>query len=381
MSKHQLVQSLKDTLPTFSGDFPPQLLSYVDSLYLLSHQQLPVLPNRGEVARYHLCAYLGVERCQERLKLPIPLAQKIPLQPKIAEKLLQDLRLLVVKSPASSPRKRVQTPTSSPSKRQNAPIVGSPLKRLRVAEDLGSDTLPAGNGKLTVKAENEESPFLSKSGVESPFMTKLTNSMDAPKTPTRSPKKSKLSAASTPNSPRYIRQLSIADFISFANNFYIPATVTPHILEFFMSQRYKFAKKNEWFLACGLIYAAYIRINDRIMVSAVKKTELQDQLFQYQKGGLGKQNMVMWLNIIEESVKTEAWIMDLELKYVHNNWTPEDTTREKEIEAKLGRGYELLLDFGSMISPSHMFNKASQKKYYEVWTKRLLEELDNSQEK
>lgn len=367
MSKHQLVQSLKDIIPTYSGDFPPELLSYVDSLYSLSHQHLPVLPNRGEVARYHLCAFLGVERCQERLNLPIPLSQKIPLQPKFVEKLLQDLRMLVVKSPSSSPRKRVQTPNSSPTKRQNAPLIGSPLKKQRVADSPPETTsLPVGT-KLVDKKSSEESPFIAK----------LATSMEAPKTPTRSPRKNKLSAASTPNSPRYVRQLTIADFISFANNFYIPASVTPHVVEFFMSQRHKFAKKNEWFLACGLIYAAYIRINDRIMVSAVKKTELQDQLFQYQKGGLGKHNMVMWLNIIEESVKSEPWIMDLELKYVHNNWTPEDTTREKEILAKLGRGYELLLDFGSMITPASMFDKESQEKYYETWTTRLLNEVEN----
>lgn len=380
MSKPQLVQSLKDTIPTFSGNYPPELLSYVDSLYLLSHQQIPVLPNRGEIARYHLCAYLGVERCQERLNLPSPLSQKIPLQPKIVEKLLQDLRMLLVKSPASSPRKRLHTPNSSPSKRQNAPLVGSPLKRLRVAGDPanGTGSLPVDAAKLEdIKPGSEESPFLGKSAVQSPFVTKLANSMDAPKTPTRSPRKNKTSANSTPNSPRYVRQLTIADFISFANNFYIPASVTPHVLEFFMSQRHKFTKKNEWFLACGLIYAAYMRINDRIMVSAVKKTELQDQLFQYQKGGLGKQNMVMWLNIIEESVKTEPWILDLELKYVHNNWTPEDTTREKEIVAKLGSGYELLLDFGSMIGPSNMFDKESQRKYFDTWTKRLLKEVEN----
>lgn len=381
MSKPQLVQSLKDTLPTYSGSYPPELLSYVDSLYLLSHQQIPVLPNRGEIARYHLCAYLGVERCQERLNLPTPLRQKIPLQPKIVDKLLQDLRMLLVKSPSSSPRKRLHTPNSSPSKRQNAPLVGSPLKRLRVASDSanGTGSLPVDATKVEdIKPGSEESPFLSKSAVQSPFMTKLANSTDAPKTPTRSPRKHKASANSTPNSPRYVRQLTIADFISFANNFYIPASVTPHVLEFFMSQRHKFTKKNEWFLACGLIYAAYMRINDRIMVSAVKKTELQDQLFQYQKGGLGKQNMVMWLNIIEESVKTEPWILDLELKYVHNNWTPEDTTREKEIVAKLGRGYELLLDFGSMIGPSNMFDKESQRKYYDTWTKRLLKEVENA---
>lgn len=371
MSKIQLVQSLKDVIPTHTGDFPPQLVSYVDSLYQMSLQKMPKLPNLAEVARFHLCAYLAVERCQERLDLPTPLLQKIPVHPKMVEKLLDDLLENVVHSP--SPKKRVRTPTSSPMKRQNAPKVGSPLKRLRLA---GGETPEKKTGP-----RDDASPFVTKSTVESPFMAKLTDaaSLSATilKSPVKTPRKPTKSAASTPNSPRYLRHLTIADFISFANNFYIPASVTPALVECFMLQKHKFVKKNEWLLACGLIYAAYIRINHRLIDSTIgKKTELQDQLFQYQKGGLMKWNMVTWLSIIEESVKAEPWLIDLEIKYVHNNWSAEDTTKEKEIVAKLGRGYELLLTFGSMINPSTMFDKDTQQTYYETWTKRLLEQID-----
>lgn len=144
-----------------------------------------------------------------------------------------------------------------------------------------------------------------------------------------------------------------------------------------MSQRHKFLKKNEWLLACGLVHAAYIRINSKLLERTIgKKTELQDQLFQYQKGGLMKLNMVMWINIIEESVKSEPWIVDLELKYVHNNWSAEDNSKTREVEGKLGRGYELLEQFGSMINPSNMFDKATQESYYRRWTSRVIKELN-----
>lgn len=379
MSNNQLIQaSLKDVIPTYSGDFPPQLLTYVNSLYQLSLLKMPRLPNLAEVARYHLCAYLAVERCQEHLELPNPLQQKIPVQPKLVERLLDDLQEKLVSSPSSSPRKRVLTPTSSPSKKQNVPKLSSPLKKQRLAAEESDE-----NASLPVQSKptDEDSPFVLKAAVESPFMTKLTNAADstpqAPSSPLKTPRKSIKSTVSTPNSPRYLRHLTIADFISFANNFYIPATVTPQIVECFMLQKHKFTKKNEWLLACGLIYAAYTRINHRLIESTIgKRTELQDQLFQYQKGGLMKWNMVTWLSIIEESVKAEPWIVDLEMKFVHNNWTAEDTTKEKEIVAKLGRGYELLLTFGSMINPSTMFDKESQQLYYDTWTERLLEEVD-----
>lgn len=374
MSKIQLLQSLKDILPTHSGDFPPQLVSYVDSLYQLSIQKIPVLPHRADVARYHLCAFLGAERCQERFGLPDPLRQKIPVQPKVVDKLLDDLQENVVsgaRSPAATPRKRAMTPSGLPSKRQNVPKIGSPLKKLQA--------LVGETPRKDVAQDNfsMESPFNPKVNEESPFNTSKTAIPGSPvKTPKKSPLKVQNSAASSPGTPRYIRHLTIADFISFANNFYIPASVTTQMVESFMAQKHKFTKKNEWLLACGLVHAAYIRINNKLIQNTIgKKTELQDQLFQYQKGGLMKWNMVMWVNIIEETVKVEPWIVDLEMKFVHNNWLEEDNSAANEIRAKLGRGWELFLAFGLMVNPSVMFDKESQNQYYETWTTRLLEKL------
>lgn len=348
MSKVQLTQSLRDILPTFSGDYPPQLVAYIDSLYQLSLQNFPVLPNKADVARYHLCAYLAVQRCQSRYALPEPLVQRIPLQPKYVNKLLADIEEKVVSaaSPPTTPRKRKMA--SLPAK--HAPGVGLPLKKLQKAD---FDTSPT-------ELRDQASPFNIKSSPAKPV----------------TPRKPKLSAPATPSSPRYIRHLTLADFVSFANNFYIPAGVTPHIVETFMAEKYKFAKKNEWLLACGLVHAAYVRINHKLLNSTIgKKSELQDQLFQYQKGGLMKANMVMWLNIVEEAVKSEPWIVDLELKYVHNVWSAEDTSKEREIVAKLGRGYDLLLAFGDMECPSVMFDKPSQAEYYATWTARVREKL------
>lgn len=376
MSSQQVTQYLLDVLPTYSGTFPPQLVSYVSSLYSLSIQKIPSLPNRADIARYHLCAYLGALRCQQRFSLPDPLPQKIPVQPKLLNKLVQDLEEKVtsaIRSPSSTPTKQRILNLPLPQK-GSAPKISSPLKKLQSLKD---DKTPEKAFDMespfnpTKKPLNTDSPFTtpSKRKLDSDVTTPKQNS--SPKTP-----KTLKSVTASPSTPRYIRQLTIADIVSFANNFYIPAQVTPQLVESFMAQRHKFLKKNEWLLACGLVHAAYVRINSKLIERTIgKKTELQDQLFQYQKGGLMKLNMVMWINIIEESVKSEPWIVDLELKYVHNNWSAEDNSKTREIEGKLGKGYEILEQFGSMMNPSNMFDKPSQEKYYQRWTARVIDEL------
>lgn len=377
MNSLQVKESLKDIIPTFSGDYPAPLLSYIDSVYNLSLQKIPILPHKADVARHHLCAYLAVERYSDKFSLPAPIPQRIPLHPKLLEKVLAEIQERVV-SHVSSP---TSTPTKArglvlPVKRSYTPTVSSPLKKLHKAKkenpepsasftqespfNLGADPRPL---------LNTESPFNPKRKEQS--MSPLKNSM---KTPKGSPARL---ALSSPGSPRYIRHLTVADFISFANNFYIPSNVTPQLLETFLAEKHKFIKKNDWLLACGIVHAAYIRINNKIIQKYVgKKSEFQDQLFQYQQGGLMKANMVMWINIIEESLKNEAWVLDLELKYVHNDWSSEDTTRDREIQGKLGRGWEIFQMMGAMINPSLAFDKPSQQDYYNTWTERVMEKLD-----
>lgn len=389
MNRLLLSQSLKDLLPTFSGEYPPQLVAYTDSLYQLSLLKIPSLPHKADVARHHLCAFLAIEKYKDRLNLPSPLMQKIPLQPRLVEKVLNDLEQKVVvgcNSPVTTPTK----PNLLPSKRTFTPGTGSPLKKL---QKLTSDDSSEGSiikSPLSSKQTNlrdEDSPFnvkSNKSPVKTPKSSPRKSLADRSswKTPTKSSPLKSSESASSIYGPRYYRHISVADFISFANNFYIPASVTPQILETFLREQHKFLKRNDWVLACGLIHAAYIRINHRILLTTLgRKTELQDQLFQYQKGGLMKASLVNWLNIVEESVKSEPWAIDLELKYVHNDWSTEDTSQEREVQAKLGKGWEIFLEFGSMINPSVMFDKPSQVEYYKIWTERVYEKLNSLPEK
>lgn len=389
MNRLQLSQSLKDLLPTYSGEYPPQLVAFTDSLYQLSLLKIPSLPHKADVARHHLCAFLAIERYKDRFSLPSPLMHKIPLQPRLVEKVLLDLDQKVVvgcNSPVTTPTK----PNLLPTKRSFTPSTGSPLKKLQKLTSDGSPNTSTNQSPLSSKLINlrdQDSPFNVKKKNQSPANTPSSSPRKslAGRSPKKSPvKSSPLKSSESANymyGPRYYRHISVADFISFANNFYIPASVTPQLLDTFLREQHKFLKRNDWVLACGIIHAAYIRINHRILLTTLgRKTELQDQLFQYQKGGLMKASMINWLNIVEESVKSEPWAVDLELKYVYNDWSTEDTSQEREVQAKLEKGWEIFLAFGSMINPSVMFDKPSQKDYYKVWTERVYERLNNSSE-
>lgn len=384
MSKIHLKQSLSDVIPNFAGPYPPALLSYIESIYQISLQKLPSLPHKADIARYHLCTYLAVERYQQKFSLPAPGISRIPIPPALANKLLDEIQESVepsMSSPISTPKKPSAEEMLPSKKRAFTPMVGSPLRKLQKllnpegggdGEMTGTPFNDEGKASFNLKKDSQfyqESPFNTptKLQTESPTRDLFKSSRTSPV---------KNLPSSTPSSPRFLKQLTIPDFVSFANNFYIPASVTPHILETFVTERYKLARRNEWLLACGLIHAAYVRINDKLLKNTIgKKSEFQDQLFQYQKGNLMKNTMIEWINRVEESIKGQPWALDLELKYVHNDWTVEDTTREKEIEAKLGKGWELVRGFGSFIDPSAMFDKPSQIDYYSTWTKRLRERV------
>lgn len=374
MSNLQLKLSLKDVIPTHPEPYPPQLISFADYLYLLSLQKNPVLPNRAEIARGHLCAYLAAEKYQQALKLPDPSSNKIPVQPKLVDKFLDDFRVSLLNqersasgTPTSSPTKRrtqrtlnFTTPMSSPSKIQkmspskpNTPKISSPLKKLQALRD---QELKQAGPKLAgqpLTINDEESIFNQKSETE-------------PNTP------------STPSTKYIKRQITIADFISFANNFYIPASITPKMVESFVSHKYKFTKKNEWLLACGMINSAYVRINHQLIQKTIgAKSQFQHQLFQYQKGGLMRWNMLLWCNIIEDAIKDEPWISEIEQKYIFGKSLLREDIEKQEIDAKLGPGWNLLERFGTMVHPLVQFHLETQISYNDTWTKNILEILDS----
>lgn len=362
MSAPQLRKSIRDIIPTFGGACPEKVFSFAESLYLLSLKKKPILAKKAEITRYHLCSYLAIERYQKAYSLPEPSIRNIPLQPHMTDKVLNEFREALL----NDGRSAGSTPTTSPSKRNGTPIypetpstspvrirsmhtpskVGSPLRKMQSMGMVNESS------KSNLSLRDVDSPFNPKSSTQSP-------------------------AKSSPSQQKYIkRYVTVPELISFANCFYIPAGVTAELITSFVHHRRKFLKKNEWLLACGMIYATYIRINHSLLQRRVgAKSQLQNQLFQYQKGGLMKQDMLLWCNVIDSALQSEKWITELNLKYVWGHSSSSEDIKIREVNAKLGAGWKLFEKLGRMPHPSMNFSSESQTTYFKTWKQRALDQL------
>lgn len=436
-------QAVKDIIPTYHENVPVKLLSHIESLYLLSLREKPNL-GRAEIARFHVCTYLAVERFQNHFDLPEPETRRIPLPPKASAKLIDEFRdNLVIKSasntPNSSPSKsQYSTPKSSPFKtRLNSPLknlttspkISSPLKKLQNLQNSSdNDTkrrLPnlrdspskrfRINSSPTPRLQDSppkrprlydvESPFNPKSKIVEPVMNFDNNNNydnnnnnnnnknnnkdddddeedddDDEKSLKCDDDKEKFTPKSSPTKYVYDRKhVTIIDLIHCINYFRIPNMFTPAIIQCFLQHKYKFKKKSEWLLACGLINSAYIRIHHKLLSSKIGlESEFIDLLFNYQRGGLTKWNLQLWCKIVEDWIKDENWILDIEQHYMYGTksfYKQED----QQNHAKIGGDWSLLQTFGSMITGDVLMDTKCQDIYYDTWSKTALKQiLENS---
>ena len=83
-----------------------------------------------------------------------------------------------------------------------------------------------------------------------------------------------------------------------------------------------------------MVYAAYIRINNRLLAQLVgTKSEFTKQLLQYQKGFTARA-MQSWCGIIEEWIQDEPWIQEIEKTYAYGSKTAEETRNSFEKKRK-----------------------------------------------
>lgn len=377
MSTLQAKQALLDIISNYSGEHSSKLLNYTQSLYQLSLRKQSVLPNRSEIARFHLCAFVVAEKYHDSFNLPVPDASRIPVNPKIASKLLNDFREFInqvsaASTPVSSPKKMKLlnttspiTPTRAQSTRPSSSI-GSPLKRLQSEMDSNTELSTGDEDERVVDPNN-------------PFQT-----IPKPKAKAKS-----RDASSDPEKPAKKRtkvykydkkHVLISDFIAFCNTFHIPAKITKKMVGTFLVHQHKFQKKSEWSLACGMIHAAYIRINHKLLSQQVgAKSQFMDLLLQYQKGGLLKWAVQSWCGIIEDWIQDEAWLQDIERHYMYGSETVDEMKLTLERKAKIGEGWDLMEQFGAMIHGEHLSQLETQNKYYEIWSKAVLEKCIEKQ--
>ncbi|EGV60622.1 hypothetical protein CANTEDRAFT_116694, partial [Yamadazyma tenuis ATCC 10573] len=381
MSLH-VKTAIKNVALGISDPIPAQVLSYCERLYGQTlHKRLP---KSYESARYHICAFLSVEKYSSTFNLPSPDFKRIPIPPKKCLTTLEDFRLYLdsVKSALSTPTK--QSPHSSPL--ANLPIPQSPFQETSSAMGYTSVQL---NGSPVKLSPSQSVPRGRKRG-----------SLHETSTPTRSSPLKKLRAIAneTPSaeqSPSIVRSIaspfltpnskavkpfkvtedsvSIVQLIQLCNTFYMPASVTVSIIQEFINQRHKFVKKSDWYLACGLIYAASLRINHRIIKDKPDYGETLVTQFIRQRSKLKKPNLIYWNTLINEGVKNQPWIIEIENTFMFG--VQSSQAEKKENDYRLGIGAETYDRLGMMNNSHSNILSDSQQSYYNTWSSNVLSQI------
>ena len=88
-----------------------------------------------------------------------------------------------------------------------------------------------------------------------------------------------------------------------------------------------------------------------------------------------KPNMVIWCSIVDDMVHTEPWVSGLERQYGGGKQLVlQADVDKKENEARLGDEGDLE-GLGCMVNASVMFTSKSQQEYYDNWTSRVYQKL------
>lgn len=369
--------AIKDVAPGIGEQLPPSLVSYCERLYGKSLAK--PLNKASESARYHLCAYLSVEKYASSYNLPSPQFQRIPLHPKICLRLIDEFRDYIeqVKSATSTPKKPrlplkpVNAPDSNPAQpppkldfitngspflessnsmtptphsgkrlynKDATPVRSSPLKKMRIAAKDTASTTPEKEGT----EETHESPFLTpNSKAIKPYS--LTES-----------------------------SISIPELIQLSNTFFIPGYITVHIIQEFINQRHKFVKRSDWFLAFGLIYVAYIRINHKLVKDKPDYATTLIQQFHRLRKQLRKNSIEYWCSVINEGVSNSPWIIDIEHTFMIGITKDQ---HKQELEYKLGPNHKKFEITGMMLNSYTDLLSPSQESYYNTWSSRVLQQL------
>ena len=317
MSTQFIINAIRDILPTLQEPYPKELVEYTNSLYSLSKVK-QVLNPQYEIARYHLCCYLTVEKFRSRLSLPEPMFEKIPIPGRKLRSVMLEFKggLTKRKETASqvTPRKRrrrydqLPTPRSTGKRTHRSPTKASfnpyltpesarSSKHSQIIDIDSNDFKPKSGKSMRARlmaAAQETSQ--SESGAQRSVKRKIT----------RSPKK-----LTTRRSTGTKREITTALLISFCNRFYIPEDTTKNIMDTYRT--YHLRIRNPWGLLCGLTAVAFICLNSDIVNNKIGvRSKLYRTLQKYQSGGLTIDNIKEWTHIVQTLCSEEPWIKILQ---------------------------------------------------------------------
>lgn len=364
MSK-QVKFVIQELLTGHNEPIDSSLIHFIDLVYSTSLKNIPQL-KQAEASRLHLAAYVAIDRLKHRLNLPDPERRVIPCPPKLIDKYLMEFRVKVLEvlttpssSPNTTPRKVRMSPSKLPYKlpTKHLPTRSSPLKSSRINAEL-----------LAAAAESdEEEEYI-------PKRAKPDLQPDSPMTSNKSPEPLKRSVL-------YDRRIvTLPDFVRFANTFHIPDVVTTKLLNSFARHRDKYKKKTEWIIACGLVYGAYRRINHQLLdkqLGELKK--VQDQIHRCQKGGINRDQLELYLGVVDDYVKEELWVRELERDYMGLVAGDDMYKVERQEHESLTAGTrdqlhqnKLVQQLGGIITGADEYHLETQSQYLATWKENAL---------
>lgn len=306
MSTAFIKNAIRDVVPTLEEPYPEELIEYANSLYALSKIRQALNP-KYEVARYHLCCYLTVEKLCGRLNLPDPVDDKIPIPNRKVRSAIVDFKRGLTVNSATPP----QTPRKRRRRRAEHQLLTPPSTGKR---NHTRETFKYTNPYLTPsKTPSSKTPIID---IDSPKYMGSGKSMRerlrAAASESDEPPRKKRTYTKSPHKAhsKSKLQISTAMLVSFCNRFYIPESTTRNILNTF--QIYHARIKQPWGLLCGLVAISYSDLNHDLMNSRIGfKSKLYEQLQILQTGGLSMDDIVMWVRIVENLCSEEPWLKHL----------------------------------------------------------------------
>lgn len=350
MSHQFIVNAIRDIVPTLEEPYPKEIIDYTNSLYSLSKVK-GSLDSQFELARYHLCCYLTIEKFAERLQLPEPSSSKIPIPSrKIRSTVVNFRRSLLARpqqldTPPSTPRKRrrrrqLDTPESTgkhPSRR------GTPSKLNPYATP---ESTPSRNGVINLDSKEFATPSKAKN-IREQLLAAAQEPKEASPSPSLSPSGKK--RRRTTQKPT----ISTAMVVSFCNRFYLSEEITAHILATFSDFHRRV--NSPWGLLCGLTAIAFSEINRTLMQNRIGyKSKLYQNLQVLQRGGLRTDEITEWVKIAQHLCSQEPWIKELKLR--------------RETEYPKG-----IASLTSFLTPSVCYHSPEMDRSYRRWINSIQE--------
>ncbi len=324
MSTQFIINAIRDILPTLQEPYPKELVEYTNSLYSLSKIK-QVLNPQYEIARYHLCCYLTVEKFRSRLSLPEPTFEKIPIpERKLRSVMLEFKGGLLKKSEVMSPmtprkRKRrydqLPTPQSSGKRTHRSPtkVLFNPY--------LTPESGKASKTNEIIDIDSKDFKLKSGRNMRARLMAAAQETQPSEPSTPRSTKR-RVRRSLNRLSPHRVsaakREITTALLISFCNRLYIPENTTGDIMNTYKAYRLRI--RNPWGLLCGLTAIAFICLNADIVNNTIGvKSKLYQTLQRYQSGALTIDNIKEWTHIVQTLCAEEPWIKKLQQKGNENN--------------------------------------------------------------